>query len=183
MGDFKQININLFQRARINWLTVPYWIYGLISMAMIAALLALFYLSLKHGLNYQQIVYADLHSQIQAHNDEAFGFMTLQELEKKLAFNNQAVIEIEKPRLSFSDTLREIDKARPAGALIAEIDIESRKAVVKGFSPDHNHVARLLEGLQDNVRFNKVTVISSIMDEKTDATRFTMEFELEVEKK
>ncbi|MDD3364779.1 MAG: PilN domain-containing protein [Syntrophomonas sp.] len=183
MQNLVQININLLEQAAVNKLRLLYWGFGFMIMAIIVSVAGYSYMSLNEELNNQKIVNADFKLEVKKYNAEILGLKPIQELEKEMARKSQEVDEIEKEQVSFSNLITEIDKVIPPKVVIVGVEIKAQKVVVTGFSPDHSQVARLLEGLKGSSRFKNMTVLSSKMDEKIDEAKFTMELDLEAEKK
>jgi Tfp pilus assembly protein PilN len=183
MQDFVQININLLQREAVSKLRLLYWGFGFMIMAIIIGLAGFNYMSLNQELNRQRVVNATLKTDIKRFNIEMLGLKPIMELEKEMARKSQEVVEIEKEQFSFSKVIMEIDKVVPPEVLIVGVDINARKVIVTGFSYSHSQIARLLEGMNGNSRLKNAEVLSSVMDEKNDEVKFTMELNLQAEDK
>lgn len=183
MPDLVQININLLVRKDSNKVRPVYWGIGFILLAIIGGLTGFGYISLSKELSQQQMVNAELQSKINRYNDEIAGLKPIREMERELVRKSQEVVEIEKGLVSYSDLIAAIDKAEPPKVLVVGLDIKAPKTVVNGFSPDHSHIARMIEGLQNSFGYENLTLLTSIINEEIDESKFALELDLAVEKK
>ncbi len=175
-----QININLLVPKEPHNTRLLYWGTGFIIMAIIGGLIGFAYTSLIKELNHQKVVNTELKSVLNKYNNEIVRQKPIRDLQIELARQSQAVADIQKEQVSYSSLITALDEVKPPELLVVGLDIKAPKIVMNGFSPDHSQIARLMEGLQRDLGFDHVEVLTSVTDEESGEAKFTLELAWEV---
>jgi len=175
-----QVNINLLPREPVNRRHWYYWGLSFALMAILGGLTAYYDVSRDRELNHLQVVNTDLKDQINKYKREAAQTIPLKEMKELINKKSQEMELMKKSQQSFVEVWGNVDKVVPSPILVTGMEINAKKIIITGFSPDHEQIAVLLQNLELNPYLENVDALSSKLNEKSNEVSFGMEMTWEV---
>ena len=156
--------------------------YSLLAGSCIIVLILLLftgyiYKSALAELARQENINARLQASLEDYKVKSVTVETQQSLEQNMLAKQDSINQLQPFLVSHLEVLGEIEKSVPAGILLTELEVETSKAILKGYAPDHNEIARLLSGLRISSCFKSVIEVSSRYEEETDEILFNIEMD------
>lgn len=178
MERLADLNINLIPSSKRT--RVPKHTAGAFVMLFLLLLLfTYFYISQHKILVNQQAENENLKASLESFRREEKIYEPVKIMDQAIYVKRKEIETLTKNRLPYAEVMNEIDRIRPEAIIIVGAEINSKRVILNGYSPDLSEISRMLENAKSSSGLADVALLTSEKNETTDEVKFTLEIERE----